>query len=208
MGPIRDSAAWKRLLVAIEKQPTRMVEGRLANFVYAPPLPPLDDRREVRRVPVEVRAAVDTAKLEAVQLPNDAESRATAGVASLVADDRETAVRELEQAVRLQPDNPFFLNDLSAALLALAQRTTRPDDFSRARAAAERAMRIAPDLNEPYFNRALALEELHLESQSAAAWRVVAARERGSPWGKEAESHLTRRPNGSDGEAGVNVPRR
>jgi hypothetical protein len=103
-------------------------------------------------------------------------------------------VHDLEQAVRLQPTNPFFLNDLSVALLALAHRTSRPDDFSRARTAAERAMRIAPDLNEPYFNRALAMEGLRLESQTAEAWRVVAAREPGSSWGKEAESHLMARP--------------
>jgi hypothetical protein len=194
MLPIRDSPAWKRLLAVIETQSTRIIEGRLADFAYAPPPPPADDPREVRRVYAEAVVAADTAKLEAVQLPNDADSRAAAGVASLFADQRETAVHDLEQAVRLQPTNPFFLNDLSVALLALAHRTNRPDDFSRARTAAERAMRIAPDLNEPYFNRALAMEGLRLESQTAEAWRVVAARERGSSWGKEAESHLMARP--------------
>jgi tetratricopeptide (TPR) repeat protein len=207
MVPLRERPEWKAFLVAIAKQSTRMVDGRLANFAYAPP-PSVDDRREIRQVSDEVRsrgaAIVWVARLEA--LSNDAESRAAFGVASLLVDERESAVRELEKAVRLQANNPLFLNDLSAALLALAQLTSRPDDFSRARTAAERAMRIAPDLNEPYFNHALALEGLHLESQSAAAWRVVAAREPGSPWGKEAESHLMARPTGSKPEGRVNLP--
>jgi len=92
--------------------------------------------------------------------------------------------------VRQQPNNAFFLNDLSAAFLARAKRQTPFDDFRSALAQAERAIRAAPELNEPYFNRALALEGLGLQSEAVQAWRKVATREGGSPWAGEAESHL------------------
>ncbi|MGH9349269.1 MAG: hypothetical protein ACRD26_18595, partial [Vicinamibacterales bacterium] len=61
-----------------------------------------------------------------------------------------------------------------------------------ARAAAERASRLDPDLIEPYFNRALALEALSQEDAARGAWREYLSRDRDSAWRDEALARLER----------------
>jgi CHAT domain-containing protein len=132
---------------------------------------------------------IAAARIEKVTANGDTPAkRAALGVAHLALHDFDRAVQELEHATQSEPGNPRFQNDLAAAYLARAAWQSRVDDIPRALAAAERAIGADPRLREPYFNRALALEALHLDDQAAEAWSDCARREGSGPWFTEAQA--------------------
>lgn len=104
------------------------------------------------------------------------------------------AVRLLESMARARPDDPAVASDLSVALLERANRETRPSDLVRALAEAERALGLAPDLLEPAFNRAVALDALYLTTAARRAWEgyleKYLEKESASPWAEEAADRL------------------
>jgi CHAT domain-containing protein len=83
-----------------------------------------------------------------------------------------------------------LLADLAAAYLLRAERTQAPRDLLLALEAAERA--VAADAKHPaaLFNRALAVEGLHLNGEADAAWRAYLAADGGTPWAREARTRL------------------
>jgi tetratricopeptide (TPR) repeat protein len=180
------------LVAALSTESTRPVEGRITGFPYAPP-PSIPRGPEDRQVSPDVRIAA--AKVEKLaQLHRDPEQQAELGIAFLAVGEFDKAVQALEEAVRRAPSNASLQNDLAAAYLARARREDRDDDLRQALSAAERAVQIAPQLNEPYFNRALALEWLHRQAQAVTAWNDLAKREPASPWAAEAKLHLSPKP--------------
>jgi tetratricopeptide (TPR) repeat protein len=96
------------------------------------------------------------------------------------------AIPTLETLIARRPDDPALLADLSAAYLERARASARPDDVPRALDAAERALRSAPRSPEGLFNRAVALEALHLRDQAVRAWDEYLAVDPSSPWAAEA----------------------
>jgi CHAT domain-containing protein len=172
------------LVAAAAHEPTRLADGRLTGgFPYKPA--PVATRGTERRVSPEVRIA--TARIEqAARGRDDAGSDAALGTSFLAVGDWDRAVEQLESAVEQAPDNARFQNDLAVAYIARASTTGRADDWPKAYAAAERAAKRDPQLIEPCFNRALALEGLTLLSEAVEAWTTCADRDRGSPWSAEA----------------------
>lgn len=100
------------------------------------------------------------------------------------------AVDKLERAVALAPDDAGLWSDLAAARLARAEEEDRPFELVAALGAADRARRLAPDLPEAAFNRALALSLLHLDRGAAEAWRSAADLEPDDGWRQEAATRL------------------
>jgi Flp pilus assembly protein TadD len=99
------------------------------------------------------------------------------------------AVEFLEKAATDASDDANTFSDLSAAYIARASRRANRDDWSRALTAAQRARQLQPDLREPQFNEALALEALGRVAEARQSWRAII--DRGEPgWRDEAESHL------------------
>lgn len=89
-------------------------------------------------------------------------------------------------------------NNLSAALLACApQQPAALGDELEALEAASRALALSPRSEEALFNRALALEVLHLPSRAAKAWQDYLEVDSRSPWAEEARSSLDRLESGS-----------
>jgi hypothetical protein len=81
--------------------------------------------------------------------------------------------------------------DLAAAYLARGRAQDRPDDFVHALDAADSANRAtSAPTPESLFNRALALEALHLRDQARAAWQDYLKRDEKSGWADEARRHL------------------
>ena len=78
------------------------------------------------------------------------------GVSQLLAGRYDDAAQSLLAASREQPANARYLSDVAAVQLERARLGLRPDDLPRALAAADRARRLDPSLNEAWFNRALA----------------------------------------------------
>jgi tetratricopeptide (TPR) repeat protein len=187
-GAPSGQAELEELVAALANEPARPVEGRLTALIYAPPPSPTRGPGDREPSP-DVRIAA--AKIEKLGKERDAPDTAAAlGLAYLASANWDGAIASLENAVRQKPDDASFQNDLAAAYLARARAQNRPEDLSKALAAAERARQLRPDLVEAYFNRALALEELHRDAQADAAWVEYQSLERSSPWRAEAEQRL------------------
>ncbi len=112
------------------------------------------------------------------------------GVSQLLAGRYDDAVQSLLAASREQPANARYLNDVAAVQLERARLGLRPDDLPRALAAADRARRLDPSLNEAWFNRALAVSALSLTDQARSAWTEYLQRDSVSPWATEARARL------------------
>ncbi len=116
------------------------------------------------------------------------------GITYLVSGDVGAAVKALESASAQAPDDPRVLTDLSAAYLVRAQRMDEPADLPKALEAAERAIVLKDVPVEAYFNRALALERLHLVDAARKAWTDYLDRDPSSQWADEARQHLEALP--------------
>jgi tetratricopeptide (TPR) repeat protein len=91
-------------------------------------------------------------------------------VTYLVSGDIAKAVKALESATAQAPKNPRLLSDLSAAYLVRATRLDEPSDIPKALEAAEKSIELENAPDEAWFNRALALEQLHLVDSAKKAW--------------------------------------
>lgn len=112
------------------------------------------------------------------------------GLSQLLAGRYDEAAQALLAASREQPSNARYLNDVAAVQLERARLGLRPDDLPRALAAADRARRLDPSLNEAWFNRALAATALSLHEQAKQAWTEYLARDSSSAWAAEARTRL------------------
>ena len=191
----REIAAPAELWGALEQRP---FEGRVASMPWRRVRPP---RRNdgVSPVPWQVLAAAARAQDEVASSPT-ASALQRLGAAALAAGQLDAAVQALEDAAVADADGAAILADLAAAYLARGGTPGHAFDLARAFEAAERARRLNPHAPAALFNRALALEHLHLDTQAAQAWDAVIALEPvGSPWADEARQHLASIGHGVDG---------
>jgi len=189
-GPRSDRPELQELIAAVANEPTRPVEGRLTGgFKYAPPPSPTRGPGD-REVSPDVRIAA--ANLEkTARLDDSPSNRAALGVAYMALGNLDAAIEAIEDASQRDPANPGVQSDLAAALLARAKWWARSEDWVRALEAAEGAIRRDPRRSEAYFNRALALEGLHLVDQALAAWSEYQRIDPAGQWFEEASRHLS-----------------
>jgi CHAT domain-containing protein len=116
------------------------------------------------------------------------------GITYLVSGDVDAAVKALESASAQQPENARLWSDLAAAYLVRAKQAEEPQDFAKALEATERAIALPDATDEAYFNRALALEGLHLVEAARKAWQDYLQRDAASGWAEEARQHLEALP--------------
>lgn len=179
----------QELIAAVANEPTRPVEGRLTGgFKYGPP-PSATRGAGDRDVSPDVRIAA--AKIEKLARADDTpQHRAELGLAYLALGDLDKAVEAMEDAAQQDAGNAQFQSDLAAAYLARARSRDRAEDWARALAAADRAIKADPRRAEAYFNRALALEGLHLTDQALDAWTAYQALEPATPWSRESATRM------------------
>jgi CHAT domain-containing protein len=138
-----------------------------------------------------------------------AEESATAldalGVAALMTRDFPSAVRVLEDAAIRFPGDGRIRADLSAAYIAHAQQLGALEQLPRALDAAEAALTRAtgPAKLSALFNRAVALERLHLREQAGKAWDEYLSADPSSAWSAEARTRraASRQPANDPGNA-------
>jgi CHAT domain-containing protein len=123
------------------------------------------------------------------------------GVTYLVSGDVAAAVKALESASAQRPEDPRLLSDLAAAYLVRAAQADEPADIPKALEAAERAIALKDPPAEAYFNRALALERLHLVDAARKAWEDYLQRDSASGWAEEARQHLEALPKARQSSA-------
>ncbi len=168
----------------------RTVEGRLTGgFEYAP----MRTARRAARVgdteDFELLAATSALRQRAVEAPTAA-NRHAAGVGELVLGNYDEAVATLEAVVAAEPGKAAYHSDLAAAYLARGREWDRADDFTKARAAADRAVALDPALNEASFNRALALDALGQVAEAEQAYERLLTRDPRYPWNADISSRL------------------
>jgi CHAT domain-containing protein/tetratricopeptide (TPR) repeat protein len=129
-----------------------------------------------------------------VEGDSSAEATGALGVTYLVSGDVLAAVKALESATQQDPSSARLQSDLAAAYLVRASRRDEPADFSKALEAAEKAIALASPPDEAWFNRALALERLHLVDAAKQAWQDYLQRDPTSGWAEEARRHLEQLP--------------
>ena len=107
------------------------------------------------------------------------------------------ALKQLEKAEKLAPENTRILCDLGTAWAEIGRLTTADEDRGkRLKALAtsldkyENALKINPQFNDAAFNRALALESLNLPNQTEKAWNAYLELDNNSGWAEEARRHL------------------
>jgi tetratricopeptide (TPR) repeat protein len=115
-----------------------------------------------------------------------APSRRAVGVAALLSGDPSAAVASLSIAALAAPNEGEVANDLAAALFERARRLGSAEDLPAALDAAERAVRLAPQMFEAWFNRALIITALGLQGEARGAWQDYLRRDASSPWADEA----------------------
>ena len=186
-GPSVTRPELRDLVAAVSNEAQRPVDGRLTGgFVYA--APPTLLRGPTAEASPRVRMAA-AALEEAVRANDTAVTQAAVGAGFLAVGELDKAVAALESAVLQSPDDARYQSDLSAAYLARAKWTDRAEDWPKALAAAERAVKADPTLVEAQFNRALALEGIHLIDEAIEAWTSYQSIETDSRWRGEADEH-------------------
>jgi CHAT domain-containing protein len=143
--------------------------------------------------PAAVLAAVARIR-EQAEGDTSPEALGALGITYLVSGDPSAAVKALEGASAQEPGNARLLSDLAAAYLVRASRLDEPADVPKALEAAERAIALEDAPQEAYFNRALALEALHLVDAARKAWEGYLQRDSASGWADEARQHLEALP--------------
>ena len=131
---------------------------------------------------------------EQAQGDTSPEALGALGVTYLVSGDAAAAVKALESASAQKPDDTRLLSDLAAAYLVRAAQSDEPADIPKALESAERAIALKDPPPEAYFNRALALERLHLVDAARKAWGDYLQRDSSSGWAEEARQHLEALP--------------
>jgi tetratricopeptide (TPR) repeat protein len=167
----------------------RTVEPRLTGgFAYGPLRGAVRSGAASTSVSPDVRIAAASSEKEAMahRTPRALHSL---GVAYLVMGDVDRAVPVLEEAGDQGAADARLLTDLSAAYLVSASRG-KEQDFAKALAAADRAVKAEPRLAEALFNRAYALEHLSRVDEARQAWQEYLKIDSSSGWVAEARSHL------------------
>jgi tetratricopeptide (TPR) repeat protein len=148
-----------------------------------------EEARGLDAYPPAVLGAVARIR-ERAQADRSPETLGALGVTYLLSGDIPAAVKALESAAAQAPRNASLLSDLAAAYLVKASRLDEPADVPKALEAAEKAIALDSPPPEAYFNRALALESLHLVEAARKAWQDYLSRDAASGWTDEARRHL------------------
>ena len=193
LWPFSDPVESAMLISAVEKEPLRLVTGRLSGIDgYAPPVGRLRGQGSIvlapDRLSPDTRIAVANVERAAPGLGERAE--ALLGVAWLIGGQTDRAIQLLQRACERDAQEASCWNDLSVAYLVRAEAAAQQDDFVRALQAAERARELNSRMSEALFNRALALEGLSRTQDAIAAWKDVQEFDSSSPWATEAQTHI------------------
>ena len=191
------------LISAANSAPYRSIIPRISGgFEYRPLEPPgrpggqFGQRILSRRVSEVLEEVVRNAERD----PTAADLH-TLGIAQLLLRRNDSAVASLERAVCLEgqdkqldiaierTSSAELLNDLSCAYISRAHDSTTVVDLLRAVPAVECAWKISKT-GVTAWNRALLYESLHLNRESAAAWRDFQLIESSEDWQSEARRHI------------------
>ncbi len=177
-------------------QKERPVETRISEFGYAP-LNIVRGQNEDQENINKLRR-IENTLLEAVAKDPTAENRRALGIFYLTQRKFTDAIRELENAARLDGKNAKIRNDLGSAYFELAKTESdekRLETLAKALENFSQAVELNPNLLEALFNKALCLQELRLYNQAKETWSLYLEKDANSDWANEARKYLERLEN-------------
>ncbi|HEX2120186.1 MAG TPA: CHAT domain-containing protein, partial [Thermoanaerobaculia bacterium] len=182
----------------------RVVEGRLSGgFDYKPLRPVVRNEGKGASEPIAMSVIGAVAKVQRAQSDVSPSALHATAVSHLLLGNWDGAVEKMEAALRQETQredraqaiaeskNVALLSDAAAAYHARGRNLDEPRSFVIAVEAAERAWRLAPS-PETAWNRALAIESLHLRESSIAAWGDYLKLDPDSPWAGEVRERIAR----------------
>ena len=158
----------------------RALSGRLTGFGYAPHTivrGAPDEEKDSSQIIFEGKAAEVLDVTKGDDSPKAAHAR---GVADMILGDTDKAIEDLTKAAAT--NDPRAWSDLAAAYIAAKK-------YPEAVAAADRALKIDPKLNDARFNRAMAISYWKPEEE-AKAWTEYLKYDPNSPWANEARGRI------------------
>jgi CHAT domain-containing protein len=194
----------RRIAILASAAPLRVYEGRIAGFPYRP-LAPKPMRGPSEKTPIienslshEFLLAVSEAISQADKSPADYH---VSGVVALISGRHDNAVAALERSLTLATGirdaqaaadvstDDALLTDISTAYLNRGISKRQASDYVRALECADRAwsLRQTPETG---WNRAMSLQQLHLNDDAKEAWQTYLRKEAASQWIAEAHERL------------------
>ena len=168
----------------------RPVEGRLTGgFKFGP----IESPTRGAEAGADSRVLAAAAQLEEeARGTGNARLLGALGTARLVTRDFDGAVTYFDRAIDLAPHDALLLTDRAAALLARGDSAgdDGAGDFVRALDDAARAVAKDKALPEALFNKAIALQRMHLEDQELATWRAYLTLDTASAWADQARGRI------------------
>ncbi|MEJ7862845.1 MAG: CHAT domain-containing protein [Pyrinomonadaceae bacterium] len=172
----------------------RPLESRITDFTYAPFQ--IVRGEDETKIGITERNRAERILLdEAIERPT-AENLHSLGRLYLAKKEFDEAVRQLEKAQQLAPQNAEILSDLGTAYLEKSKILSEGKDGKSLELAAkalenfQKAIEISPRLFEARFNKAGCLQILHLPKQAEKAWRDYLEIDSDSQWAEEARRNL------------------
>jgi tetratricopeptide (TPR) repeat protein len=192
----------RNLRSAASRQQSRISDGRLAGFPYAPP-PAITRGADIRTAAPEVAVAAAAIETRARDQRTPA-ADAALGVAYTSVGAFDSAIDALQRAASADLSSAAYRSDLAAAYIARGRATGQLRDIERARDAAAEALSLDRGQPEACFNSALSQELIAQASNAPAAderwtrsistWRACLTIEHDSRWRGEIDSHLRNAP--------------
>jgi CHAT domain-containing protein/cytochrome c-type biogenesis protein CcmH/NrfG len=163
---------------------------RVAGAGYGPLRQARDAVSAFARPPSLLKAQAELAeKIKAN--PDDPEVLRLQGEAEMIGGDAAAAVRTLERASDLRPEDARILGDLGAALAIRGDAEGQFQDYFSSIDALSHSLHLQPRSTEVLFNRALVLEKAMLFDQAVQQWQEYLKIDSASDWAKEAQEHLS-----------------
>ena len=170
---------------------TRLVEPRLTGGFTHGPLPGITRSGQPLAFSASPDVRIAAAKIDKNTTSQTAPPALRArAIAALMIGNVDAGVLALEQALLQDADDPQISSDLAAAYLIRGRRQGDSADWTKALAAADRAIANAPTLAEAHFNRALALERLGRTADARQQWQRYLEIDADSGWADEVRVRL------------------
>lgn len=177
----------QRLVAAAAQCNLRPTEARLSEFPYAANATTRSDNDSPNAL-VRLRGAAAE-----ILDGSAARDQYVVGVSELIAGNPAAASETLERVARTSNDARIW-NDLAAARMEMARQHDIPELIAQALADALKAIELDSDYLPAYFNRALALDALHINPAAERAYLDYLSRDASSPWADEARERLASLP--------------
>lgn len=170
----------------------RPFETRISDFDYAP-FQVTRGKEEYSESQKRKLKIIENELLKKVDSSPNAINHNTLGIFYLSQNQYSEAVKELEEAAKLEPNNAQFQNDLGSGYFEKGKNGDREKKFqllSQANEKFSKALELDPKLLPALFNKSLYLQENQLFNEAKKSWELYLQKDSASKWADEARKNL------------------